>query len=324
MTFIASVIAKKGVAIIADSFVTSELPTLYRSDFNRFLATKIDGEGHDNINFSKEDIFELFQYQRSHTKDFEEKLIRFDKYTAITTTGAAAINNKRISDLVGDFLKQHEEEQLNALPIQEKVNLLCDFVTQEIITQLQNHEEISTCLFVFTHFDASDNSTKIYVARVKRTTEDALVEEGYEFINVTTEPDFKKVVTYGQTKTAEKILYGSLINFMTSGLPSLIRRINESLGKPCDEYTDEFIMQYTQKDEAIRQMIQDELELFKLSELSLQQAVNLASLLMKLEVDFQTYTENIPTVGGVIKLAVIDKDGFKFISGHEIQKPKNI
>jgi hypothetical protein len=54
MTFIASVIAKKGVAIIADSFVTSELPTLHRGDFNKFLQDKIDGQGHDNITFSKE------------------------------------------------------------------------------------------------------------------------------------------------------------------------------------------------------------------------------------------------------------------------------
>ena len=64
-----------------------------------------------------------------------------------------------------------------------------------------------------------------------------------------------------------------------------------------------------------------EMKIFKLSELSLQQAVDLAYLLMKIEIDFQTYTENIPTVGGVIKIATIDKMGFNFISGHDIIKP---
>lgn len=62
----------------------------------------------------------------------------------------------------------------------------------------------------------------------------------------------------------------------------------------------------------------------RLADLSLQQAVDLASLLMKIEINFQKYTENIPTVDGVIKLAIIDKDGFKFISGNEILKSENL
>lgn len=66
------------------------------------------------------------------------------------------------------------------------------------------------------------------------------------------------------------------------------------------------------------------MKIIKLSDLSLQQAVDLASLLMRLEIDFQNYTEEISTVGGVIKLAVIDKQGFRYLSGHEIEKPNNI
>jgi len=60
--------------------------------------------------------------------------------------------------------------------------------------------------------------------------------------------------------------------------------------------------------------------MFKLRDLSLQQAVDLASLLMRIEIDIQKYTENIPSVGGVIKLAVIDADGFRYIAGNEIVK----
>jgi hypothetical protein len=46
---------------------------------------------------------------------------------------------------------------------------------------------------------------------------------------------------------------------------------------------------------------------------------------MRLEVDFQKYTKNMPTVGGVIKLAVIDEhEGFRFILGDKIEPPKHI
>ena len=37
----------------------------------------------------------------------------------------------------------------------------------------------------------------------------------------------------------------------------------------------------------------------------------------------QKYTENIPTVGGVIKLAIINEKGFKWISGQEVVKHEN-
>ena len=67
----------------------------------------------------------------------------------------------------------------------------------------------------------------------------------------------------------------------------------------------------------------DDMKINRLADLSLQQAVDLASLLMKIEINFQKYTENIPTVGGVVKLAIINKDGFKFISGNEILKSEN-
>lgn len=68
----------------------------------------------------------------------------------------------------------------------------------------------------------------------------------------------------------------------------------------------------------------EDMKINRLADLSLQQAVDLASLLMKIEINFQKYTENIPTVGGVIKLAIIDKDDFKFISGNEILKSENL
>ncbi len=57
----------------------------------------------------------------------------------------------------------------------------------------------------------------------------------------------------------------------------------------------------------------------KLRELSLQQSVDLACLLMRIERDIQKYTENIPTVGGNVKVAIIDDKGFRFLAGHELK-----
>jgi hypothetical protein len=47
----------------------------------------------------------------------------------------------------------------------------------------------------------------------------------------------------------------------------------------------------------------------------------MAYLLLKMEITFQASTETIPTVGGRIKIAVIDKHGFRYITGHNILKP---
>ncbi len=67
-----------------------------------------------------------------------------------------------------------------------------------------------------------------------------------------------------------------------------------------------------------------DVKITQLTDLSLQQAVDLAGLLMSLEIDIQKYTENVPTVGGAIKLAVIDKKGFCFVLGDSIVGPHTL
>lgn len=75
--------------------------------------------------------------------------------------------------------------------------------------------------------------------------------------------------------------------------------------------------------DVITKTIQDDMKIGKLTDLSLQQAVDLARLLMRIEMDFQKYTENVPTVGGVIKIATIDEKGFKFIKGSDVIVAEN-
>jgi hypothetical protein len=65
----------------------------------------------------------------------------------------------------------------------------------------------------------------------------------------------------------------------------------------------------------------NELNGFKIRDLSLQEAVDLAYLLLKVEMDFQRYTQDIPTIGGVIKVATIDHRGYIDICGNSIISP---
>src|ERR1700751_4409418 len=98
MTFIASVIAKEGVAVIADSLVTSLRPVLEFDDFLEYIDKNI--KPNESIKIDPSDIFDLFDVKPSHTKDYEDKLYKYGKYGAITTAGNASINGERIKKLI--------------------------------------------------------------------------------------------------------------------------------------------------------------------------------------------------------------------------------
>lgn len=134
--------------------------------------------------------------------------------------------------------------------------------------------------------------------------------------------DWVRVVCDGQNKLSDKVLYG-IGKTLYHEFPAMVKNILARLNLPDGTVPDGFINELIQ-DDFFKEIFFGDIELLNLSELSVQQAVDLASLLMRLEVDFQKYTKTIPTVGGVIKLAIIDDDGFKFISGHDVEKPKHI
>jgi len=91
MTFIASIKARNGVAIVADSLVTTSVPVLTFDDFHRFIE-----KNQAKSEFSVKDVIGLFKSQAHHTNDYEEKLIKYDKFTAITIAGSARIKNHTI------------------------------------------------------------------------------------------------------------------------------------------------------------------------------------------------------------------------------------
>lgn len=323
MTFIASVIAKKGVAIIADSLVTSSMPILPYRKFLSFLSEQPKGEdGQTTIDPAQ--ITKLFAYEPVYTKDFEEKLIQLNLFTCITTTGIAEINDKKIIELVTEFKALDRTIEDVAIPIADKIESFEEYLTGQIKEHLGKYDDIGSCVLYFTFYERTPHKTHIFRLTTHEADKTDLGNEDFKFVTLRKEPDFSKVVCDGQNKLSDSILWGfgkSLYDIF----PELTKKMIECLDLPPGTIPD--------IDEKVKELMDHEyfnnvffsdVEMFNLSELSLQQAVDLASLLMRLEIDFQKYTKNIPTVGGVVKLAIIDDEGFRFIFGDEVEPPKHI
>lgn len=316
MTFVASVVAKKGVAVIADSLVTSSKPIIEWSDFLKYVKAKGAGTT-QSIQLDLTELVDLFKAKPSFTKDYEEKLFQYDQYTAITTAGVAVINSKRIADLVQEIVEKNNsnKKSYSQKPIDRKVRDFCDFLTNEVKNSLATQEKVGSTSFILTHFDRKACKTFIYKVRVEEALQSELSNPDKQYVTYSEAPPIA-VVCDGQNRITEDILYGRVFT-----VDYVIQKIIEMIGiglKMCltKVYQEEI------KEEIYKLTgIQGELKIAKLNNLSLQQAVDLANLLMKIEMDFQKYTEDIPTVGGVIKIAVIDAEGFRFVAGHKIINP---
>lgn len=324
MTFIASVIAKRGVAIIADSLVTTKVPSIELSEFLDFIKSESSKSKSSEIKLDPNEIIKLFKSRPSYTKDYEEKLFKFDEFTAITTAGSASINDNRIISIIDSEIKKNQQDKnYNKKGIETKVKNLCNSIEKEIKDHLKSKTSIRPTKFIVTHYNKNKEQTIIFKVNVNSASQEDLKDNKFEFVSYKKANDWEKVVCDGQNRTSEKILYGSL-NEIYNLVPRLAQKIINDFKIKSEDVPAEYIKKLTNDKAIISPNLFDDMKIFKLSELSLQQAVDLASLFMRLEIDFQTYTENIPTVGGVIKICVIDKDGFRFLNGHEILKPNNI
>lgn len=322
MTFIASVIAKKGVAIIADSLVTSVRPVIEFEDFHEYTRPKQSEI--DNSQIESEDVSKLFQDKPSHTKDYEEKLFEYDRYTAITAAGCAVINDKRIAEIVSKFREYNHNrsnrKSYNSKTTETKVKDFCTYLTREVKEHLKNNKELGDITFIYTNYNPTSYKTVIYKINIGHITNDTLHDENYQYVIYELQEEHYKVVCDGQNRISERILFGDE-NAIESTIPKIINSVLDNFGIDRQEMTSERFIKIVNDSEVLNSNFWDDMKIFQLSELSLQQAVDLACLLMRMEVDIQKYTKNIPTVGGVIKLAVIDDKGFRYIHGHDIIKP---
>jgi hypothetical protein len=77
--------------------------------FLKFFRDKAEITPIDEIKIKPTEIISLFERKPSHTKDYEEKLFQYDKYTAITTAGTASINGKRIEYIVREMIEKNKK-----------------------------------------------------------------------------------------------------------------------------------------------------------------------------------------------------------------------
>jgi len=324
MTFIATVIAKNGAAIIADSIVTSTQPVIEFNEFIKFFERKSAELKDKPLVLDPKEIISLFETKPHHTKNYEEKLFQYDKYTAITTAGSATINEKRIVDLIeGIKSKNQKNKGYSQKKIETKIRDFSDYITEEIKIHLTNKTTIRPTTFIFTHYSIKTNKTTIYKVEVLSSSQKNIEEKDYKFVTYSATNEYEKVVCDGQNRISEKILFGDFPTVFGL-IPRIALKVAKDFGIEEKNISESYISKLRQDKDVVPHTLFSDMKIFKLGELSLQQAVDLANLLMKVEIDFQNYTEDIPTVGGLIKLAIIDKNGFRFIAGHEITKPINL
>lgn len=323
MTFIASVIARDGVAVIADSLVTASKYVIGYDEFVKFFEKKSKEIKNKKVTLDPQEIIKLFEAKPHHTKDFEEKLFQYDDSTAITSTGSARVNNKRISQIVEEIKLKAQVIGYGNKKIETRVKDFCKYLSDEIKLHLNNNDTISSATYLFTHFNRENNVTTIFKIEIPPASKESLKKPDHNFVTYNKTHSHERVVCAGQNRLSEKILYGDWP--AAYGLiPRIIKKVSEDFKIDTKLITQKYIDSLRIDETILPATVFSEMKILKLRELSLQQAVDLANLLMHLEIDFQKYTEDIPTVGGVIKLAIINKKGFEFIAGDEIVKPINI
>lgn len=329
MTFIASVIAKDGVAVIADSLATTSEEVISVEAFLKY-GKEISDNLPKNPLAMLQQIRKLFKRRKSYTKDYEEKLIQYDDYTCITFTGSASINGIKISKLIYDLIEERNRNKNNRIKytkkrIQTRVKDFTSFIEKEARKHIKKYDTIGNITFIITHFDKKNKKTHIYKVDVK-SSDKSVFKHGTEFVIYKKASDWEKVVTDGQNRISDRILLGYLSYFYAisrSIAPIIVQNIVKKLNIDKTKITTDLIKKVSHI-EKIPDELFYEAKILDLTSLSLQQATDLAALLMTVEIDFQKYTEDIPTVGGVIRLATINEKGVEFHSGNVIIKPHNI
>jgi hypothetical protein len=321
MTFIASVIAKRGIALIADSLVTTSKFIITSEEFSQYLTEKREANPTGQIVLDPIEIANLFKKTTSHTKDFQEKLFEFDNFTGIATAGSARINKKLIEQIIDEIraingaIPDYEDR-----PLVDNIVGFCNYLEDQVRAHLTHFDNFNGTVFIVSNYDPNERKSVIYKIEAKEASKTDLDNPDFKLVLYRLMPQFERVVCDGQTRISNQILFGELETFVEL-VPHLIEKvfadflITESVTEYSDKLLDEDILQNNK--------YLDDMKMYQLSELSLQQAVDLAYLLIKIEMDIQKYTKNIPTVGGVIKMAVIDDDGFRWLAGKSIIVPEH-
>lgn len=315
MTFIATVIARDGAAIIADSLVTTMHRVIEEHDFTKLLENKTKNSKKQKIELTPREIKNLFQVKPSHTTNYENKLFQYDNHIAITTSGISRINGKRIEEIIEKKRELIEgSKNFKELTLENKVKDYCSYLKIVVVEHIKKFGFISGGNFLFTNYNSKDKKTFVYKIYIQPSSKDDLKKkETPKIIDYSKSNAYEKVVCSGQNRISQKILFGDF-PVVWKNIPKIASKVARDFKISKTKISDSYIKKLRNDKSIFDEGVWRNVNITRLRELSLQEAVDLAVLLMNLERDFQKYTESIPTVGGVIKLAVIDSMGFKFIN----------
>ena len=260
----------------------------------------------------------MFKTKPSYTQDYHEKLFQYDKYTSIAIAGAAYLNGKSIEEIIhGAIRKYKPNAKANKKTIEQKLEELQNYFSGEVLETHSKGEMARHAVLIITHYLADKQKTKIFKFTIHKSSAADGNWQGFEPVTVALQDESFKVVCEGQNRISERILWGEL-DFLFEIIPRITRKIFSDFHIGNAAILPNYINKLFSDSEILPPNFYDDIKMLKIIELSLQQAINLACLLMKIERDIQGYTENIPTVGGVIKIAVIDREGFRFIAGNDL------
>ena len=320
MTFIASVIAKDGVAIIADSLVTSVAPSIDFESFRKFVkATAQPDQEIEDVQLKLDDLMNLFKNRASYTRDYEQKLFQYDSHTAITFAGEAQINGHRIAKLVDMAMAtlQAPNQHYEAQSMEQRLDAFATFISAHLIAQLDSGLATGTTSFVFTHYNVARMATEIYkLTTLGISPDDYAPDAGYSLVRMEPIED-RAVFCDGQNNLAERMLLGDIYN-MEKWMKIVVAAVKEALQDHGVAPQQALIQKFYDFDWYLYGHDFSDVNDFKIDHLSLQEAVDMAQLLMKAEIGFQKFTQKLPTVGGKIRLAVIDRSGFRNLKGHHL------
>lgn len=318
MTFIASVIAKDGVAIVADSFVTTSERSISE---DRFITHLNASDNKDTIDVPT--LISLFERRPSHTRNYVDKLVRFDDFSAITITGAAYINKKEINDVIKAIAAEMTANPAEhyAKDINQVLDEFCQKVKGEILIHLDDNH-FSPFEFIFSHYNRKDNKPQVFVIRTKFLDKDSFDPQDPEIITVVDQSHLG-IVTDGQDTYVERLIFGTLFTNINQVKQEVIQKVIETLNLQPEQQ--EQIKGNIEDFEFLKDTVTKDMFCINFRELSLQEAINLSALLLKIVMDIQVYTEKVPTVGGIMRLAYIHKEhGFNWLTGDELEIPQII
>jgi hypothetical protein len=320
MTFIAVVIAKKGVAVIADSLATTMERVVNYDHFMKYLKQKQENAKGGEVRIDRNEIVQLFENKPSHIRDYAEKLFQFDRFTAIMLAGASQIAGKSIEYLIQELAAINErDENYHSKMLTARVRDFCEFMDSKARACIAGKARLKKSILLFTHYEANTEEAIIYRIIIDKPVTKSVEKKPWEYVSCEKISEYCYVVSEGQNPISKRILEEES-DCSFDFIPYIIEKMRKDFNLPLGSIPLDYVQRLVDEIHLNRQSGNLTIQA-SLSNLSLQQAVNMAFLFLKMEIAFQAGAEKIPTVGGRIKIAVIDKHGFRYITGHNILKP---